>query len=267
MVISISHYSMIVAAARLLADSGDPTPLYFRLKTLLTRGIESLAHPPGSRLPSERSLADMYGVSRVTVRQALDSLQREGAVRRTRGRRGGTFVCPRRTPVAPPPSGSFESLFSMRHLRRIEILAHDQRRASEAICASLRLPPDSLVAYNERLLVGAAGPIAHVRAFMPPAIGASVRRRDLQRRLLQDILLSTAGITPVAMRDEVRAGVADSWAAQTLDVRLGHPVLDVRRELLAAGDQPIHYSLILIASERFTMTLEQRQGPPPRVTP
>src|SRR5215470_16846217 len=231
MVISISHYSMIVAAARLLADSGDPTPLYFRLKTLLTRGIESLAHPPGSRLPSERSLADMYGVSRVTVRQA------------------------------------FDSLFSMRHLRRIEILAHDQRRASEAICASLRLPPDSLVAYNERLLVGAAGPIAHVRAFMPPAIGASVRRRDLQRRLLQDILLSTAGITPVAMRDEVRAGVADSWAAQTLDVRLGHPVLDVRRELLAAGDQPIHYSLILIASERFTMTLEQRQGPPPRVTP
>src|SRR5262249_56923787 len=58
MVISISHYAMIVAAARLLADSGDPTPLYFRLKTLLTRGIESLAHPPGSRLPSERSLAD-----------------------------------------------------------------------------------------------------------------------------------------------------------------------------------------------------------------
>jgi DNA-binding GntR family transcriptional regulator len=60
------------------------------------------------------------------------------------------------------------------------------------------------------------------------------------------------------MRDEIRAGLADSWAAQTLDVRLGYPLLEVRRALLGPGDATIHYSLILIASERFTVTLEQR---------
>ena len=60
------------------------------------------------------------------------------------------------------------------------------------------------------------------------------------------------------MRDEIRACLADSWAAQTLGVRPGYPLLDVRRALLGPGDAPIHYSLILIASERFTMTLEQR---------
>ena len=63
---------LLPAPPRLQTDNGDPTPLYFRLKTLLSRGIESLAHPPGSRLPSERRLAEIYGISRVTVRQALD---------------------------------------------------------------------------------------------------------------------------------------------------------------------------------------------------
>jgi DNA-binding GntR family transcriptional regulator len=59
------------------------------------------------------------------------------------------------------------------------------------------------------------------------------------------------------MRDEIRACLADSWAAQSLDVGLGYPLLDVRRALLGPGAAPLHYSLILIASERFTMTLEQ----------
>ena len=256
---------LLSAPARLQIDGGDPTPLYFRLKVLLSRGIESLAHPPGSRLPSERRLAEIYGVSRVTVRQALDSMRRDGAVRRARGRRGGTFVLGRE-PAPAPPSGSFESLFSMRHVRRVEIIAHDRRRGSEEICAALGLASDSLVAYNERRLVGADGPIAHVRAFMPLEVGARVRRRDLQRRLLQDILLTTTGIKATGMRDEIRACLADSWAAQTLEVRLGYPLLDVRRALLGPGGAPLHYSLILIASERFTMTLEQHLTPP-RTTP
>jgi DNA-binding transcriptional MocR family regulator len=72
------------APARLQLNGEDPIPLYFRLKILLSRGIESLAHPPGRRLPSERRLAEIYGVSQVTVRQALESMRRESAVRRAR---------------------------------------------------------------------------------------------------------------------------------------------------------------------------------------
>ena len=54
------------------------TPLHFQLRNIVRAGIESLEHPPGTRLPPERTLAEMYGVSRVTVRQALEVLSREG---------------------------------------------------------------------------------------------------------------------------------------------------------------------------------------------
>jgi GntR family transcriptional regulator len=67
---------------RLASSSGDPTPLYFTLRNVLVSRIRSLEFPPGSRLPAERQLAETYGVSRITVRQALQGLTRDGLVRR-----------------------------------------------------------------------------------------------------------------------------------------------------------------------------------------
>lgn len=239
------------------ASPADPTPLYFTLKNVLLSGMRSLEFPPGSRLPAERQLADVYGVSRITVRQALDALAREGRVRRERGRHGGTFVCERAEPE-PRPSGSFESLFSSRHLKAIELRAFERRRAGAEVCEALHLPPDSRVYYLETRIVADAGPIAHVRVFMPLAVGSRIRRRALKSRLLQEILLRTPGIKFAERRDEIEACLADSVAAQLLELGVGRPLLKLTRTLLAPGDEPIYVSTLLIASERFTVALRER---------
>jgi GntR family transcriptional regulator len=238
-------------------SSADPTPLYFTLRNVLLSRLRSLEFPPGSRLPAERQLAQSYGVSRVTVRQALDSLTREGHLRRERGRHGGTFACERRGPE-PRPSGSFESLFSSRNLERIELRAFERRRGSAQICETLHLPPESDVYYLETRLVGDAGPIAHVRAFLPVPIGARLRRRALRTRLLQEILLRTPGIKFAERRDEIEACLADGVSAQLLGIDVGRPLLKLTRTLLAPGDEPIYVSTLLIASERFTVVLHER---------
>lgn len=242
---------------RIASAAADPTPLYFTLKNVLVSRIRSLEFPPGSRLPAERQLAQGYGVSRITVRQALQGLTRDGLVRRERGRQGGTFVCETREHDARP-SGSFESLFSSRHLRRIDLRAFGRRRGSAEVCEALHLPAESIVYYLETRLVGAAGPIAHVRAFLPVSVGARLRRRALRSRLLQEILLRTPGIKIAEMRDEVEACLADSASAQLLELGVGRPLLKVRRTLLAPGDEPIHASVMVIASERYTVTLRER---------
>ena len=237
--------------------STDPTPLYFTLKNVLLSRLRSLEFPPGSRLPAERRLADAYGVSRITVRQALDSLTREGHVRRERGRHGGTFACERPEPE-PRSSGSFESLFSSRNLKRIELRAFERRRGSAEVCEALHLAPESHVYYLETRIVADAGPIAHVRVFMPVGIGGRLRRRALKTRLLQEILLRTPGIKFAERRDEVEACLADSVAAQLLELGVGRPLLKLTRMLLAPGDEPIYVSTLLIASERFTVALHER---------
>jgi DNA-binding GntR family transcriptional regulator len=234
----------------------DPTPLYFRLRNVLLSGIESLAYAAG-RLPGERELAAQFGVSRTTVRQALDLMAREGLVRRARGRRGGTFVCAVAEP-APRTAGSFESLFPAEHVRRIEVLACERRPGTADLCAALHLPPGSEVQYVERVLIGRGGPIAHDRAFLPVAIGARLRRVDLQERLLHDLLVDGHGMKAAEVRHEVEARLADSVSAQRLGIGVGRPVLMVRRTLLAPGDEPIYVSTILVASDRHTVRLRQR---------
>ena len=238
------------------AASADPTPLYFTLKNVLLSRLRSLEFPPGSRLPAERQLAAAYGVSRITVRQALDALMRDSHLRRERGRHGGTFVC-ERPERETRPSGSFESLFSSRKLKNIDLRAFERRRGSAEVCEALHLPHESSVYYLETRIVGEAGPIAHVRAFMPVAIGARLRRRALKTRPLQEILLRTPGIKFAERRDEIEACLADSVVAQLLGLGVGRPLLKLTRTLLAPGDEPIHVSTLLIATERFTVVLNE----------
>src|SRR5579864_9051572 len=75
-------------------DSFDRSlgPAHEQIEERLAHAIESGELAAGSRLPAERDLAAELGVSRMTLRQALDALERRGLVTRSVGRKGGTFV-------------------------------------------------------------------------------------------------------------------------------------------------------------------------------
>jgi len=73
-----------------VVDRRSPVPLYFQLARLLAGEIESLGWPAGHRLSSEADICQRYGVSRATVRQALQRLENEGLIERFKG--AGTFV-------------------------------------------------------------------------------------------------------------------------------------------------------------------------------
>ncbi len=73
-----------------MIDRNSPMPLYCQLKAILMQELRSGALRPGDAVPSETSLCEKYGISRFTVRQALDELVRENMLERQRGR--GTFV-------------------------------------------------------------------------------------------------------------------------------------------------------------------------------
>src|SRR5207249_5112032 len=75
---------------RRLDRSGPPA--YAQIEERLAEAITGGDLGAGDRLPPERLLAERFGVSRMTLRQALDSLEHQGLLVRTRGRKGGTFV-------------------------------------------------------------------------------------------------------------------------------------------------------------------------------
>jgi len=74
----------------MFVDKKSPIPAYFQLKNIILKNIQSGAYTAGSLIPSERDLGECFGISRMTVRQALNQLVLEGVLNRERGR--GTFV-------------------------------------------------------------------------------------------------------------------------------------------------------------------------------
>jgi GntR family transcriptional regulator of arabinose operon len=73
-----------------MIDRSSETPLYKQLKTLICKKIEEKTFTPGTLIPSERKLCEMFGVSRITLREALNELKNEGVLYTSTGR--GTYV-------------------------------------------------------------------------------------------------------------------------------------------------------------------------------
>ena len=74
-----------------MIDKSSPIPVYYQLKNDLTSKIAQGVWKPGECIASERELCEIYGVSRMTIRQAVGELVQEGILLRIKGK--GTFVC------------------------------------------------------------------------------------------------------------------------------------------------------------------------------
>ena len=83
---------IVIRRRQMMLDANLPVPIYYQLKSLLFEDIVSGRYPPGSRLPTEHELCEMYGISRTPVTRALGELAEDGVV--IRRRRVGTIVNP-----------------------------------------------------------------------------------------------------------------------------------------------------------------------------
>jgi GntR family transcriptional regulator len=232
---------------------GDPTPLYFKLEAILRAAIDSQEYRPGESLPTERDLGRIYGVSRITVRRALDTLRREGLVRSGRGRHGGTFVLERAGDSGRPSLGLLGRVGASRRIARAEVLAFDIRSCHPEIAAVLSIAPDEQVRYVERLLFTADGaPAAHVRNFLPLSVGAKLKRSHLKTAFVRQALTDRLGIRLADVRDEVEACLAECRIAAMLRVRAGTPLLRITRLFVSATGERVDLTRLIIRDKYRT---------------
>ncbi len=119
---------------RALTQPG-PLPLYYKLHHMLRRVIQSGRVPLGGRLPTEQDIGEAAGISRVTVKRAMDELAAEGFIQRRRG--VGSIVSyspPLSEPVRAPLIGMLESLEQMGRSTRVRVIEIDRRPPPESIC-------------------------------------------------------------------------------------------------------------------------------------
>lgn len=214
-------------------------PLYQVINRDLSGQITSGSLPLGDRLPSESELAQHYGVSRMTVRQALGQLEAEGLVVRRRG--AGTFVSdPRPRRRQANRFGSFAEEMGVDAADvTTDLLEQHVAQPPDDVVSALRLGPGQPAVHVRRLRRLRGEPVALQDSWLPLLLAPSLARDGLERGSLYRTLQEREGLEVVRAEQEVTASSATAEEARLLAVEPGSPLITIFRLALTGGGQVV----------------------------
>ena len=224
-------------------------PAHTQIEAALVETIARGRLAPGDRLPAERVLAERYGVSRMTLRQALGALEQQGLLRRSKGRHGGTFVVQPKLELAGTSSLS-DQLRGLGLAAGARVLAAFER---EATPEEAELGPRVYAIARVRLANGLAVAIEHgayaAEAF-PGLLDAPLDGSlyELMRARYEDV--------PVRAVERLEPGLAGPREAEALALEPGAPVLLVQRTAYSIRGRAVERSRDVFRGDRTTIVWE-----------
>lgn len=235
-----------------MADA--PQTLYARLRDELRAGILDGKLQPHEKLPSESEMTAAYGVSRITVRQALSDLQKEGLIVRLQGK--GAFVSqPQAAQQLNRLEGLAESLAPGGQAVHSKRLSMKALRAAPQIAEALGLAQRTEVYQLTTLRYLERQPLSVNVTHFIPGLGERIARIDLSGRDLIDVLERDLRL-PVGRADvEIRAEAMPASAAKLLHVGEGTPALRVVRLVRAPDGSPLQTETAVYRGDIFSYRL------------
>ncbi len=241
-------------------DKTSYVPYYKQLAELLLQEIDvQQAKGEGFQLPSENELAERHGLSRATVRHALDELAREGRIYTQKG--VGSFAPARRVEQDLTALVSTTEDMRKRGWNLVtQVLGLQRRAASGGVAAALGLAPATAVFELRRLRIVDDAPLSLQTTYLPVSLCPTLEQDDLTGSLYH-LLESRYSLRLWTARETVRARSATNEEAEALAVPPGSPVLYAERTTYAADGQPVEYLEAVWRGDRydFKVTLTRPQ--------
>ena len=235
-----------------------PQPLYARLRDELRAGILDGRLKPHDKLPSEAEMTAAHGVSRITVRQALGDLQKEGLIVRLQGK--GAFVShPRASPHLDRLEGLGEALAHEGQSVHSKRLAMKSQKAGAELARLLDLPAGATVWHMQTLRYLEREPLSVNSSYFPRALGERLARIDLSGRDLVEVLERDLRLAMGEAQLEISACAMPAREARWLKVAEGGPALRVQRLVHAADGRPLHTETALYRADAFSYKLTLRR--------
>ncbi len=227
--------------------------LHRQLYLVLRDQIDRRVLAPGDGLPSEEALGDLYEVSRITVRRALQDLSDQGYILRQPGR--GTFVADRG--AAPAPSNPQTMKAALQKAQRettVEVIELAHRKPPARVAHALHLDPDTTATYILRLRSRSDEPLMVTEAWLPIRFAQHLTKRKLDRHALYELLEQT-GVKLGRVSQEITAEIADPVQAQLLQVDIGSALLRINRlQHDLDGDPVVHLTIYATPSRSRILT-------------
>jgi GntR family transcriptional regulator len=229
-------------------------PAHARIEQWLERLITSGRLRPEDKLPAEVEMATALGVSRMTLRQALATLEAKGLLVRRRGRWGGSFVAEPRVEVDLSGAPGFTAQMRRAHVRAgARVLRAETLAAPPDVRRALGLPRGAEVHLVVRVRSARRVPVALEESHFPAALFPGLLSSRLGGSLYT--LLRGYGLPPHAAVEELEPVLATEEQAARLDVDPGAPLLRITRTAYAEDGRPVEHACDHFRADRTRLIL------------
>lgn len=228
--------------------------LYDQIKDDLLSKIKDGTYPEGQTIPSELELAEMYGVSRPTIRQALQILVSDGYLEKRR-RRGTVVTKPKVSQSFTMSISSFEDAMRLAgRLPKTEVLVFKRERANAEVEKRLELTRGQDVFKLVRLRYADDLPNVFVESYIPCTLYPGLDSFDFNGSSLY-AAMDTCGNPVMTARRRLEVIKADGAAAALLDVEAGDPLLLFHTVARDANGTAVEYSVATYRGESNSFEL------------
>ncbi|MFI6515553.1 GntR family transcriptional regulator [Spirillospora sp. NPDC050679] len=241
---------------RVIVDRSSPVPLYYQLARQLEAAIHSGDLAPGTRLENEMEIAERSGLSRPTVRQAIQHLVDRGLLVRKRGVGTQVVLTEIRRPIEL--TSLHDDLAAAGQEPRTDVLDLGEAAADDRVAKELGVPPGTTVLRMRRVRRAGGEPLALLTNYLPADL-ISLTEDDLTGHGLYE-LLRASGVNLRIANQSIGARRATAAEARLLDEQRGVPVLTMSRTAYNDKGTAVEYGSHVYRASRYSyeLTLVER---------
>lgn len=240
-------------------QKSSPLPLYYQLAETLQEKIRSGELPPGQQLPSERELSAQYGISRMTVRQALAYLTRNGHLVVRKGL--GTFVAEPKFSYDPLHLLGFtEEMMQKGVSASSRVLEQAVVTPPAQVATGLELAPQAQTVKIVRLRFSEATPLLLETVYVPAILCPGLENEDLTSQSLYALMEQKYGLHLSHARQTLEPTVANEYEAELFGIPKGMGMLLLEGITYTNLARPVEYFKAIYRGDRFKFELESQRG-------
>ena len=239
------------------ADALRPHPKYAQVRDDVLALIGEL--PAGSPIPPERTLSSRFGVSRVTLRRAVDDLVREGLLIRRQG--SGTYVAEDKITQRVSTTSFSENMRRRGLVPSSRVLAFERAAAGARAARQLQISPTDEVVEFVRLRLADDEPMALETVVMPAALVPGLQPDDVARGSLYALLDERYGLRVVAVQQVIEPTVTSEEESVHLNQPLHAPALLVRTTARDDTGRVLEFARSMFRGDRYAIVTGVTAGP------
>ncbi len=251
----------MMSVKRLKVDKRQPTPAYLQLSERLSKAIADGSLGAGEALPSERDLAELLGLSRMTVRRAFGELISDNLVQRRQG--SGTYVQPRRLEQTfDRVLGFTDEARSLGFTAGSKLLEALFVNADQQVAEALDVGKGQEVLRVTRLRTADGEPlalqVAHLAPWLSPFPLETLETAGEGSGSLYRLIAAHFGVTPCGARQAVSARMPARFESRLLELAPNIPLLALERTTFDAQGRPFEFARSAYRSDRYQLALNLR---------